>query len=123
MGGKYYIFEDDELKTEDDEVGNTKIDANGNLLGGTCVMSISLQLLTMFYQGEFSRLKRSVVHGEPTLINDTCSPLKQRVLRDFVIRSTTFAGILLLSSLVFLKLKRTISYLWGGYLPISNLEA
>ncbi|KAF8323813.1 hypothetical protein DL93DRAFT_2049468, partial [Clavulina sp. PMI_390] len=32
--GKYYIFENDELQTEEDEVGNTKIDANGNLLGG-----------------------------------------------------------------------------------------
>lgn len=35
MAGKYYIFEDDELKTEEDEIGNTKIDSNGNLMGGT----------------------------------------------------------------------------------------
>lgn len=34
VNGKYYVFEDDELKTEEDEIGNTKIDINGNLLGG-----------------------------------------------------------------------------------------
>lgn len=34
IGGKTYVFQDDELVTEEDDVGNTKIDINGNLLGG-----------------------------------------------------------------------------------------
>lgn len=32
--GKTYILEDDELLTEEDPKGNTKIDKNGNLLDG-----------------------------------------------------------------------------------------
>lgn len=41
IGTKSYIFEDDELITEEDEKGNQKIDINGNLLGGTFLINQS----------------------------------------------------------------------------------
>ena len=34
--GKVYVIEGDEFITEDDPKGDTKIDKNGNLLGGAC---------------------------------------------------------------------------------------
>jgi hypothetical protein len=37
INGKYYIFEDDELITEEDPKGDQKIDRNGNLLGGVFI--------------------------------------------------------------------------------------
>lgn len=39
VGDKTYVFEDDELITEEDEKGNEKVDKNGNLLGGEFITS------------------------------------------------------------------------------------
>lgn len=47
VNGKVYIIEGDEVVFEDNEKGNTKIDMNGNLLGGT---------LSLRHSWEFSRL-------------------------------------------------------------------
>lgn len=83
IGGKTYVFQDDELVTEEDEVGNTKIDINGNLLGGTLYLclhyTITIRAQTGFVSQD-ERLKpiHSAVHGDPTPRNDTCCPSKLR---------------------------------------------
>jgi chromatin structure-remodeling complex protein RSC7 len=41
--GKVYVIEGDEFITEDDPKGDTKIDRNGNLLGGACVLPLPLR--------------------------------------------------------------------------------
>jgi chromatin structure-remodeling complex protein RSC7 len=35
--GKVYVIEGDEFVTEDNPKGDTKVDRNGNFLGGACI--------------------------------------------------------------------------------------
>jgi chromatin structure-remodeling complex protein RSC7 len=46
--GKVYVIEGDEFVTEDDAKGDTKMDRNGNLLGGACVVSLLFVVLQTF---------------------------------------------------------------------------
>lgn len=74
MNGKYYIFEDDELKTEEDDIGNTKVDINGNLLGGVFgINAHDMLFLTPCLQVVYSKRIHSVVLGVQILKSVICS--------------------------------------------------
>ncbi|KAI9463965.1 chromatin remodelling complex Rsc7/Swp82 subunit-domain-containing protein [Lactarius psammicola] len=45
--GKVYVIEGDEFVTEDDPKGDTKMDRNGNLLGGACVRRFKAQTFNL----------------------------------------------------------------------------
>ena len=99
--GKVYIIENDEFITDDDPKGDTKMDANGVLLGGRFISLMFLQKFNYFsiIQAGGLRLLHSYFQIDIQSV-DICLPSTQHARLGFVILYTISGGTSSPSSLM-----------------------
>ena len=118
--GQVYIIDGDEFVTEDNPIGDEKIDQFGNLLGGASSFSYieyRVEKKNNEFQAVDSKLPR-LFFPIDILKDNTCSPSTQHVLLVSGTPYTTFAEIYLHSNSMSLNLKRTISSLKENWVLI-----